>query len=338
MAGKLRYLFISLFFLSAIIAQETSQKKVYGLVVHGGAGTLTKGAFTAEEEKAYEDKLSEAIDSGYKILESGGKAIDAVQAVIIILEDSPLFNAGKGAVFTSKGTNELDAAIMDGHTLNAGTIARVTRVKNPIILARKVMEVSPHVMLVGDGAEEFAKEVDVELVNPEYFRTEKRWESLQKAQEKENLKSEVGITPLTYDLKFGTVGCVALDKEGDLVAGTSTGGMTNKKYGRVGDVPIIGAGTYANNSSCAISATGWGEYFIRLTVAKDISALMEYKNMSIEDASNTVIHEKLQNLGGSGGVIGIDKSGNITMTFNTSGMFRGYKTSDKEKFLAIYGE
>lgn len=336
MTGKLRYLIISLFFLSAIIAQETSEKKVYGLVVHGGAGTLTKGTFTAEEEKAYEDKLSEAIDAGYKILESGEKAIDAVQAVIIILEDSPLFNAGKGAVFTSSGTNELDAAIMDGRTLNAGTIARVTRVKNPIILARKVMEVSPHVMLVGDGAEEFAKEVDVELVNPEYFRTEKRWESLQKAKEKENIKSKVGITPLTYDLKFGTVGCVALDKEGDLVAGTSTGGMTNKKYGRVGDVPIIGAGTYANNSSCAISATGWGEYFIRLTVAKDISALIEYKNMSIEDASNIVIHEKLQNLGGSGGIIGIDKCGNITMTFNTSGMFRGYKTNTKEKFLAIY--
>ena len=314
------------------------KRNEFGIVIHGGAGALKPGLYTPEEETEYKNKLKDALDVGYSVLSEGGSALDAIEKTIKILEDSPLFNAGKGAVFTSSGTNELDAAIMDGKTLNAGTVARVTKVKNPITLAREVMINSPHVMLVGDGAEIFAEEQGLEIVDPSYFRTEKRWESLQKAKQNELKKDNANLTSDNPDHKFGTVGCVALDKAGNLAAGTSTGGMTNKKYGRVGDVPIIGAGTYANNNSCAISATGWGEFFIRLTVAKDISALMEFKNLSINSAADEVINKKLENLGGNGGVIGIDKMGNITMTFNSDGMFRGYKTSNGESFIGVFTE
>ncbi|MCD6597456.1 MAG: isoaspartyl peptidase/L-asparaginase [Bacteroidales bacterium] len=295
----------------------------FGLVIHGGAGLIKKENMTPELEKQYETKLTEALAKGYSILKSGGSSRDAVEQTIQIMENSPLFNAGKGAVFTHDGYNELDAAVMDGKTLEAGAVAGVRNVKNPITLARKIMENSAHVMLSGNGALEFAREQGLEIVDSSYFFTERRWKSLQKA-----LK----------DKKFGTVGCVALDKEGNLFAGTSTGGMTNKQYGRIGDSPIIGAGTYANNNTCAISATGHGEFFIRYTVAHEISALMKFKNYSLDDAAKLVINGTLKKAGGEGGLIGIDCKGKITMPFNTPGMFRGFATSDGERGIFIYKE
>lgn len=300
------------------------------LVIHGGAGTITRENMTPEKEESYHAKLGEALDSGYAVLEKGGKSIDAVIAAIKIMEDSPLFNAGKGAVFTHDGKNELDASIMDGSTLMAGAVAGVTTVKNPITAAHAVMEKSEHVMLVGRGAEMFAEEQGIEIVSPSYFFDSTRYRQLQKV-----LSSDQKISSdLTgHDKKFGTVGCVALDQFGNLAAGTSTGGMTNKKYGRVGDSPIIGAGTYANNISCAVSATGWGEFFIRLGVARDISALMEYGNLSVGEAADSVVMKKLPALGGDGGVIALDRQGNFSMTFCTSGMYRGYKTPQERKTL-----
>jgi L-asparaginase / beta-aspartyl-peptidase len=329
------FVLLLLFFNSCKEQPPTANE--FGLVIHGGAGTLVRGMYTPEEEAAYKNVLNEALEKGYSVLEQNGTSLDAIEAVINILEDSPLFNAGKGAVFTSNGINELDAAIMDGSTLNAGTIARVTRVKNPITLARMVMEKSEHVMMVGDGAEKFAEENGIKLVDPSYFFTQKRWDSLQRIKAKEKDNKQSLLDSFDEDHKFGTVGCVALDKHGNVAAGTSTGGMTNKKYGRVGDVPIIGAGTFADNKSCAISATGWGEYFIRLSVAKDISANIEYKGMSLEDAADLVIHKKLENLDGNGGIIGIDTQGNITTSFNSKGMFRAYKLNNTKKYIGIYG-
>jgi len=317
------------------VDSETSNNP-FGLVVHGGAGGMEKANYTAEQIIAYKEKLNEALNKGYSILKSGGTALDAVEEVIIILENSPLFNAGKGAVFTSNGLNELDASIMDGSNLNAGAVAGITTIKNPIKLARAVMEKSKHVMMIGKGAEIFAAEQNIEIVDPSYFRTKERWKSLKRIKMHEQNKDESYLNN-NYDYKFGTVGCAALDINGNLAAGTSTGGMTNKKYGRVGDVPIIGAGTYANNSTCALSATGHGEYFIRNVVTHDISALMEYKNVSLKEAANEVIMKKLVQQKGSGGVIGIDKTGNITMTFNTKGMFRGFKTSDGKSVVKIFG-
>ncbi len=309
----------------------------FGIVIHGGAGTMEKENYTAEQISAYENKLSEALNKGYSILDSGGTALDAVEQTIIILENSPLFNAGKGAVFTSNGLNELDASIMDGSNFNAGTVAGITTIKNPIKLARAILEKSKHVMLVGKGAEKFAAEQNIEIVDPSYFRTEERWKSLQRIKRDEQNKERSNlISNSTY--KFGTVGCTVLDKYGNLAAGTSTGGMTNKKYGRVGDVPIIGAGTYANNNTCALSATGHGEFFIRNVVTHDISTLMEYKDLSLKDASNEVVMKKLVKQEGNGGVIGIDKSGNITMTFNTKGMFRGFKTNDGKSIVKIFAD
>ena len=309
----------------------------FGIVIHGGAGTMEKENYTAEQISAYENKLSEALNKGYSILDSGGTALDAVEQTIIILENSPLFNAGKGAVFTSNGLNELDASIMDGSNFNAGTVAGITTIKNPIKLARAILEKSKHVMLVGKGAEKFAAEQNIEIVDPSYFRTEERWKSLQRIKRDEQNKERSNlINNNTY--KFGTVGCTVLDKYGNLAAGTSTGGMTNKKYGRVGDVPIIGAGTYANNNTCALSATGHGEFFIRNVVTHDISTLMEYKDLSLKDASNEVVMKKLVKQEGNGGVIGIDKSGNITMTFNTKGMFRGFKTNDGKSIVKIFAD
>lgn len=308
-----------IFLFSIIACNEPTQS--FGLVIHGGAGVIKKENMTPELEKQYETKLTEALAKGYSILESGGSSHDAVEQTIKIMENSPLFNAGKGAVFTHDGYNELDAAVMDGKTLEAGAVAGVRNVKNPISLARKIMDNSVHVMLSGKGALEFAREQGLEIVDSSYFFTERRWKSLQKV-----LKNE----------KFGTVGCVALDKEGNLFAGTSTGGMTNKQYGRIGDSPIIGAGTYANNNTCAISATGHGEFFIRFTVAHQISALMEFKNYSLDNAANLVINETLKKAGGDGGVIGIDRNGKITMPFNTPGMFRGFATSDGKRGVYIY--
>lgn len=296
-------------------------KQEWAIVIHGGAGVITREKMTQEMDIKYRVALSEALHTGSKILTEGGSALDAVEKTIRILEDNPLFNAGKGAVFTHEGTNELDAAIMDGSNLAAGSVAGVTDIKNPITAARCVMTNSKHVMLVGAGASQFAKEQGLEIVPPSYFRTEKRFNELQ-----EILKRE----------KMGTVGCCALDKNGNLAAGTSTGGMSNKKYNRVGDAPIIGAGTYANNQTCAVSATGHGEFFIRWTVAHDISALIEYKGLSLTDASELVVNDKLVKAGGSGGVIVIDKMGNIAMPFNSEGMFRGFASADGKEGIFIY--
>lgn len=307
-------------------------------VIHGGAGTIKRGSLTAAKEKEYRDKLEEALMAGYKSLHAGKSGLDAVEIAIKILEDSPLFNAGKGAVFTHDGKNELDASIMDGKTLGAGAVAGLHHVKNPITLARAVMEKSPHVMMIGDGAEQFAKEQKITLVDAKYFWTQERWDSLQRILKAEKEKkpvslNSVGTRPAN---RFGTVGAVALDKNGNLAAGTSTGGMTNKRYGRVGDVPIIGAGTYANNETCAVSATGWGEYFIRLTVARDIAAQMEYRALPIQQAADVVIKQKLQKLGGDGGVIAVDKYGNIGISFNSDGMYRAYVDINGKPVIEIY--
>lgn len=337
---------------SEIKQLQSPQNPKLGFMIHGGAGVIRRGDLTPEKEKQYRAKLEEALMTGYKALQDGKTSLDAVEIAIRILEDSPLFNAGKGAVFTADGKNELDAAIMNGKDLSAGAVAGLHRVKNPISLARAVMEKSPHVMMIGDGAEQFAKEVGIELVDPKYFWTQERWDSLQKIikqeKEKERLKkeqekakqtdkkvSQVDLRLEPYN-KFGTVGAVALDKFGNLAAGTSTGGMTYKKYGRVGDVPVIGAGTYANNETCAVSATGWGEYFIRLGVARDISSLMEYRALPIQNAADMVIKQKLQKAGGDGGVIAIDKFGNMAISFNSEGMYRAYVNSDGKPVVEIY--
>lgn len=299
-----------------------SQPKLeWAIVIHGGAGDITRDKLTPEIDKQYRAALTEALSRGKDILANGGTALDAVEQTIRIMEDNPLFNAGKGAVFTHEGKNELDAAIMDGSNLAAGSVACVTDIKNPISAARRVMTNSPHVLLTGAGASQFAREQGLEIVPPSYFYTDRQFNQLQ-----EILKKE----------KNGTVGCCALDKNGNLAAGTSTGGMINKRYNRVGDAPIIGAGTYANNSTCAVSATGHGEYFIRWTVAHDISALMEYRNLSLREASELVVNGKLVKAGGSGGVICVDKYGNISMPFNSDGMYRGFATADGKTGVYIY--
>ena len=315
----------------------------FAIAIHGGAGTILKENMSAEKEVAYKEKLEEAIRAGYAVLNEGGTSIDAVEIAINILEDSPLFNAGKGAVFTNSGTNELDASIMDGSNLNAGASAGTKIVRNPISLARVIMEKSPHVILAGEGAEQFAKEQNLEIVGPSYFYTDNRMKSLNRIKEREldqinNIKKSAFYENQIEDYKFGTVGCVALDKYGNLAAGTSTGGMTNKRWGRIGDAPIIGAGTYANNNTCAVSSTGWGEYFIRAMVAHDISALMEYKGLSLEEAAKLVIQKKVPELGGDGGIIAVDKTGNIVLEFNTAGMYRASMTNDNDLKIAIYKE
>ena len=328
---------------SEIKQLQGPQNPRLGFIIHGGAGVIKKGTIPPEREREYRAKLEEALLAGYKALQAGRSSLDAVEIAIRILEDSPLFNAGKGAVFTADGKNELDASIMNGKTLAAGAVAGLHHVKNPITLARAVMEKSPHVMMIGDGAEKFAKEQGIELVDAKYFWTQPRWDSLQRILQQEKEKAappkpkgtSQNLAELPYN-KFGTVGAVALDKNGDMAAGTSTGGMTNKKYGRVGDAPIIGAGTYANNESCAVSATGWGEFFIRLGVARDICAMMEYRALPIQNAADAVIKQKLQKLGGDGGVIGLDKFGNIAISFNSEGMYRAYINSDGKPVVEIY--
>jgi beta-aspartyl-peptidase (threonine type) len=324
--------------------------KPYGLVLHGGAGVILRKDMSPELEAQYRAKLAEAREAGYAVLESGGSALDAVTATVVILEDSPLFNAGKGAVLNAEGNCELDASIMEGATQAAGAVAGVQHIRNPVRLARDVMEKSPHVMLIGEGAEQFARQLGHELVPNDYFKTEMRRKQLERAQAEERAGRKVGAMPeerLNYDddggllrvntNKFGTVGCVALDRHGNLAAATSTGGMTNKKFGRVGDAPIIGAGTYANNATCAVSATGWGEFFIRVGVARDIAAQMEYKGAPLAAAADSAL-AKVAALGGDGGLIAIDRHGHVAMPFNTPGMYRGCRLSDGTQKTEIFSE
>ena len=326
------------------VSTQTDNKPNFGIVLHGGAGTILKKNMSDSLEQVYRDKLEEAIRVGHAVLEEGGSSVEAVRRTINVMEDSPLFNAGKGAVFTNAGTNELDASIMEGSSMNAGAVAGVTTVKNPIDLAIEVMNNSDHVMLAGKGAESFAQQQDIERVDPEYFYTENRYRGLQRIKDSEKTQLDhddqqaAFYDPQIKDAKFGTVGAAALDKHGNLAAGTSTGGMTNKRWGRIGDAPIIGAGTYANNNTCAVSGTGWGEFFIRGVVAYDISALMEYKGMSLQEAAREVIQKKNPELGGDGGIVAIDYQGNVAMEFNTAGMYRASMNKQGELEIAIYGE
>ncbi|MGN6420256.1 MAG: isoaspartyl peptidase/L-asparaginase [Pseudobacter sp.] len=322
-------------------AWQQSPMDKYVIVVHGGAGTILKSKMTPEKEAAYKKGLQQALEAGYAKWKSGAPALDAVEAAIRTLEDNPLFNAGKGAVFTHDGKNELDASIMNGATLQAGAVAGVKTLRHPISAARAVMEKSEHVMMVGAGAEQFAKEAGMEIVKPEYFRTVERWKQLQDAIKEDEKKAKLDHSyvphkagTINVDNKFGTVGCVVLDRSGNIAAGTSTGGMTNKKYGRVGDSPIIGAGTYANGS-VGISCTGWGEFYIRSVVAYDLAAIMEYKGYTVQDAGKSVI-AKVGKLGGDGGLIALDKNGNVAMPFNTEGMYRGTITSEGKIDIEIY--
>jgi len=343
---KSLFLLLLLYCTNSLVAQKemSTGKQNFVLVIHGGAGTITRQNMTEQNERAYKLSLEKALRAGYEILNSGGSSLDAVEATVKILEDNPLFNAGKGAVFTHEGKIELDAAIMNGKNLAAGSMAGVTTIKNPISGARAVMENSGHVMLIGKGAEAFAAEQGLNIVDPSYFYTQSRWDSLQNLIKQDSIKNKINkVNTKTLveeaknnDSKFGTVGAVALDVQGNLAAATSTGGMSNKKYGRVGDVPIIGAGTYANNATCAISCTGWGEFFIRLVVAKSVSDLMEYKNLSLQKAAEEMIMKKVPQLGGDGGLIAVDKKGNIAMPFNTVGMYRGYIRSDGKAVVKIY--
>jgi beta-aspartyl-peptidase (threonine type) len=341
--------FLSVFLFNCVTAdkkENQTQKTTnnFAIVIHGGAGTILKKNMTDEKESAYKAKLKEAITIGHTILKNGGTSQEAVVKTIQVMEESPLFNAGKGAVFTHEETNELDASFMDGKTLNAGAVAGVTNVKSPIELAVKVMTDSDHVMLSGKGASVFAKEKGLEIVDPSYFYTERRFKSLQRI--KERAKTELDHDDKKaafYDTdiknsKFGTVGCVALDKDGNISAGTSTGGMTNKRWGRIGDAPIIGSGTYANNKTCGVSSTGWGEYFIRSQVAYDISAQMEYQKKTLKEATTDVIQNKLTQLGGTGGVVALDKQGNMSFEFNTAGMYRASMDEKGNLVVKIYKE
>mgnify|MGYP000088384967 CR=1 FL=1 len=328
---------------------STEKKKAikvneFAIIIHGGAGTILKKNMSDEKEAAYKAKLEEAIKVGHTILKNGGTSQEAVLKTIQVMEESPLFNAGKGAVFTHDETNELDASFMDGNTLNAGAVAGVKNVKSPIELAIKVMTDSDHVMLSGAGASIFAKEKGLEIVNPSYFYTERRFKSLKRIKEREKTELDHDDkTAVFYDVdiknaKFGTVGCVALDKNGNIAAGTSTGGMTNKRWGRIGDAPIIGSGTYANNKTCGVSSTGWGEYFIRSQVAYDISAQIEYQQKTLKEATKDVIQHKLTKLGGTGGVVALDKNGNMSFEFNTAGMYRASMNDKGELIVKIYKE
>ena len=303
--------------------------KRFALVIHGGAGTISQKEITPEIERDLRAGLQRSLDAGRALLENGGSSLDAVAAVVRLLEDDPLFNAGRGAVFTSAGTHEMDAAIMDGRTLRAGAVGGVSRVRNPIDLARAVMEKSPHVMLAGQGAEDFARELGLEIVDDKYFYTDQRWQALERVRANQN------ETAFSDQDRHGTVGAVALDAAGNLAAATSTGGNTNKWPGRIGDTPVIGAGTYANNKTCAVSATGDGEFFMLAVAAHDLSALMEYRGMNLEEAANAVM-DKVGALGGTGGLIAVDRDGNIALPFNTTGMYRGSIVAGGKNFVGIY--
>lgn len=303
----------------------------FTIAIHGGAGTILRSSMTPEKESAYNNALTEALEAGFQTLASGKSALDAVEAAVISLENCPLFNAGKGAVFTHDGKHEMDASIMEGKHLNAGAVAGLKNIKNPVGLARLVMEKSEHVLLSGSGAEEFAKTLKVPFESDEYFFVQQRYDQLKEMHQ--SGKTALDHTP---EKKFGTVGAVALDQNGNLAAATSTGGMTNKQFGRVGDTPVIGAGTYANNKTCAVSCTGHGEFFLRAVVAYDVSCLMEYKGMSLEQACNHVVKEKLVALGGEGGLIAIDAAGNFSLCFNSEGMYRGMRNSAGKSIISIY--
>ncbi|MCB0462905.1 MAG: isoaspartyl peptidase/L-asparaginase [Flavobacteriaceae bacterium] len=305
----------------------------FSIAIHGGAGTLVKGLMTPELEAEYKLALKIARDKGYEVLERGGSALDAVEVAVKLLENSPLFNAGKGSVFTNEGTHEMDASIMEGKTLEAGAVSLITGIKNPVSLARDVMEKSYHVFLAGDGAMKFAKGLGYKLESPEYFYDEVRYKQWQGIKDSDNFQLDHSVKK---DGKFGTVGAVACDQFGNIAAATSTGGMTNKKWGRVGDSPMVGAGVYANNKTCAVSCTGSGEFFIRGVVAYDVSCLMEHKGLSLKDASNEVIHKRILDIKGDGGLIAVDAKGNIAMPFNTEGMYRAFKTSKGEEDIFIY--
>jgi beta-aspartyl-peptidase (threonine type) len=304
----------------------STQPPKWGMVIHTGAGNFTLAGIE-ERRDAMQAAMNDALMAGYRVLAGGGSSLDAVQSAIVILEDSPLFNAGKGAVFTHEGTNELDASIMDGGTMKAGAVAGLKHIKNPIRLARLVMAKSPHVMMAGEGAEAFAKEQGgIEFVDQKYFYTDRAWKALQDALAAEKKAAQ-------SDDHHGTVGAVALDQHGNLAAGTSTGGLTNKRFGRIGDSPIIGAGTYANNQSCGISSTGVGEFWIRYTVAHDICARVQYRGMPIQAAADDIVQGVLKPIGGEGGVIGLDAHGNVMMSFNTTGMGRGYVGADGKPMI-----
>ena len=324
-----------LLLVAALVVAPAAVAADYALAIHGGAGTIARESMTPERERAYHDGLRQALTTGEAVLKNGGTALDAVTATIQVLEDNPLFNAGRGAVFTADGKNELDAAIMDGSTLAAGAVAGVTRIRNPILLARAVMERSPHVFLVGAGAEAFAEEIGVGFVEPAWFHTDERWQQLERARAAEQAGA---LDTLPREYRYGTVGAVALDQHGNLAAATSTGGMTNKRWGRVGDVPVIGAGTYADNETAAISATGHGEYFIRSVVAHEIVSRMRYADESLSQAAIAVVMDTLVERGGDGGVIAVDRDGNIAMPFNSSGMYRGYVKPGREPYTAIFRE
>lgn len=311
----------------------------FTIVIHGGAGTIVKDDSTPELEKTSHEALQEALDAGYSVLEKGGAAIDAVRAAVVKLEDNELFNAGRGSVFSKKGVQELDASIMDGATLRAGAIAGVRNIRNPIELAWEVMENSDHVLLCGDGVLEFALKRGVKLEPDEYFFSQFRYDQWKKLRDTEFSQldhADPKLEKLLKNKKFGTVGAVALDRHGNLAAGTSTGGMTNKKYGRIGDTPIIGCGNYANNKTCAVSCTGHGEAFIKAVAAYDVSCLMEYKGKTLQEAMDMVVHEKLKAIDGEGGIIGVDAQGNGYMSFNSEGMYRGMKSSKGVNEVAIY--
>lgn len=318
----------------AMTHARADRQEPFAIAIHGGAGTITRASMTADREAEYRAKLEEALREGHAILEAGGTAMDAVIAAVRVMEDSPLFNAGKGAVYTADERHELDACVMDGATLNAGAVAAVTRVRNPIILARRVMDDSAHVLLAGEGAEKFAEEHGIELVDNSYFDTPERLEQLRRAQERE--KSGSGAALSEQD-KHGTVGAVAVDRQGNLAAATSTGGMTNKRFGRVGDSPIVGAGNYADNATCAVSATGHGEYLMRVVIGHEVASRMRHANKSLGDAASGAI-ERLTELGGTGGLIAIDRQGSIVMPFNTEGMYRGSIDVEGKVTIEIYGD
>ena len=353
MGQKIRFLIIAALAVAALAAgaQPAQQPPVHhwAIVLHGGAGVIERATMNPKTEAAYRAGLTEAIEAGAKVLDGGGSSLDAIEASIRILEDNPLFNAGRGAVFTAAGKNELDAAIMDGATLNAGAVAGVTRTRHPISLARAVMEKSPHVMLVGAGADAFGAEAGLEQVNPSFFFTEERWDALVKQLKKEGRPippRPAGAPPAPVEPvsaieppdahRFGTVGMVALDKHGDIAAGTSTGGLTGKKWGRVGDSPIIGAGTYASNQSCAVSGTGTGEYFIRLGVAREVCNLVFFKGMRLQEAADQVIHKELESLHGDGGLIAIAPDGQMAWSFNTPGMYRAKVAEGGKVDVEVY--
>ncbi|MDZ4713750.1 MAG: isoaspartyl peptidase/L-asparaginase [bacterium] len=305
-----------------------------GIAVHGGAGTILRSSMTTEKENLYRAGLQEALTAGWSLLREGKSSVDAVQTAVTILENNPLFNAGKGSVFNHNGKHSMDASIMEGETLNAGAVAYVSGVKNPVILARKIMDDPEFVFLSGKGAEDFAREMNLRFEDEKYFYDEYRFRQYKEALKENSV--QLDHSPSIKEKKFGTVGAVALDSEGNLAAATSTGGMTNTKFGRIGDTPMIGAGTYANNKTCAVSCTGNGEFFIRAVAAYDVSALMEYKNYTLKEAGEYVVNEKLISIDGEGGLIAIDKDGNICMPFNSEGMYRASVSENSEIEISIY--